>query len=168
MKCRMCGRNPATTHIKTLVNGAVGEYSLCAECARRLGYRNLFADLSRGLELLGMQENVRPQTAEQCVCGATFQDIVRTGKVGCAECYRTFYHQLIPVIRKLHGETVHRGKTPGGALPQMRQQKELMAQKKELLQRAIELENFEEAAVLRDEIRQLEGGQKDGRQGKMV
>ena len=78
------------------------------------------------------------------------------------------YHQLIPVIRKLHGETVHRGKTPGGALPQMRQQKELMAQKKELLQRAIELENFEEAAVLRDEIRQLEGGQKDGRQGKMV
>ena len=37
-----------------------------------------------------MQENVRPQTAEQCVCGATFQDIVRTGKVGCAECYRTF------------------------------------------------------------------------------
>ena len=53
MKCQMCGRNPATTHIKTLVNGAVGEYSLCAECARRLGYRNLFADLSRGLELLG-------------------------------------------------------------------------------------------------------------------
>ena len=142
MKCQMCGRNPATTHIKTLVNGAVGEYSLCAECARRLGYRNLFA--------------------------ATFQDIVRTGRVGCAECYRTFYHQLLPVIRKLHGETVHRGKTPGGALPQMLQQKELAAQKKELLQRAIELENFEEAAVLRDEIRQLEGGQKDGSKGKMV
>ena len=72
------------------------------------------------------------------------------------------------MIRKLHGETVHRGKTPGGALPQMLQQKELAAQKKELLQRAIELENFEEAAVLRDEIRQLEGGQKDGSKGKMV
>nr|WP_256557004.1 UvrB/UvrC motif-containing protein [Hydrogeniiclostridium mannosilyticum] len=50
----------------------------------------------------------------------------------------------------------------------MLQQKELAAQKKELLQRAIELENFEEAAVLRDEIRQLEGGQKDGSKGKMV
>lgn len=168
MKCQLCGRNPATTHIKTLVNGAVGEYSLCAECARRLGYRNFFADLSRGLELLGMQENSRAQAAERCSCGATFQDIVRTGQVGCAQCYQTFYHQLLPVICKLHGESVHRGKRPGGALPQMVQKKELVAQKKELLQRAIELENFEEAAVLRDEIRQLEGEQKGGKENEMV
>ena len=38
MLCKNCGKNPATTHIKTIVNGKLTEYDLCSECAREMGY----------------------------------------------------------------------------------------------------------------------------------
>ena len=42
MMCQNCGKNPATTHIKTIVNGKLAEYDLCSECARAKGYKSFF------------------------------------------------------------------------------------------------------------------------------
>lgn len=91
------------------------------------------------------------------VCGASFDDIVRNGRVGCAECYHTFSEQLAPMIQRIHGEAVHCGKTPGANLPQPRQSSQLVV-KRRALQEAISTQNFEYAAALRDQIKALEEG----------
>ena len=61
MICQACGKRNATTHVKTVVNGDLCEYSLCGECARKLGYGNLFAEFGRGLNLLGVQDVYKRQ-----------------------------------------------------------------------------------------------------------
>ena len=185
MMCQACGKHPAVTHVKTITNGELSEFSLCAECARRLGYGNLFAEgmarairkmgydkysesiyhgrysqvLGRGLGILELETEAQ----ERCRCGATWKEIVRTGRVGCPECYHTFYDRLVPVVQRIHGSVRHRGKVPGGNLPSPAApaEKGLLLVKRRQLKEAIDAEKFEDAAVLRDEIRALEGSKDD-------
>lgn len=122
MICQCCGRNPASTYIKTISNGKLTEYALCAECAQQLGYGNLFTGLGYHLSDIVHEFFEEEQDEEdlRCkCCGMSFSDIVRSGRVGCAECYHTFHDRLLPVIRQIHGSDVHRGKVPGGSLPQV-------------------------------------------------
>lgn len=103
---------------------------------------------------------------DQCPkCGLTFQQFRKTGRFGCAECYRTFDQYLNPVLRKVHsGNTVHNGKVPkriAGSL-HVRRKLELMQQE---LKQLIEQEEFEKAAEVRDQIRALEHEQSQQREG---
>ncbi|TQI65988.1 UvrB/UvrC motif-containing protein [Clostridium sp. KNHs216] len=160
MLCDSCGKNPVTTHIKTIINGELTEYSLCAECAQRLGYGNLLTGLGcdYGSLLGGFFGGAELDDPVRCkCCGATFDDIMRSGQVGCAQCYHTFYDRLIPLIQRIHGNTKHRGKVPGGGALQSRPQEQLSLMRRELRE-AIDAENFEHAASLRDRIKELEGG----------
>ncbi len=162
MICESCGKNPATTHVKTIINGELTEYSLCAQCAQKLGYGNLLTGLGRNFSSLlgGFFGEMEPDEKEvvRCKgCGSSFEDIARSGKVGCAECYHTFYNRLIPIIQRIHGKTRHRGKVPGNDLPQPKPQSQLSLMRRELRE-AIDTENFERAATLRDRIRELEEG----------
>lgn len=159
MLCEYCGRNPAVLRVNTIANGEPAEYSLCAECARKLGYGNLLIVLGAGMD--GVLDKIFPGEGEgtgtlRCkCCGASLGDIVRSGKVGCAECYRTFSEQLTPLIRRIHGSAVHRGKAAGGGLPQVMPKGQLSVMHRRLRE-AIENENFEQAAAIRDRIRRLE------------
>lgn len=89
------------------------------------------------------------------VCGASFDDITRSGKVGCAECYRTFYENLAPMLQRLHGGATHCGKVPGYSLAPSRPAGQLSVMRR-ALREAIDTQNFEYAATLRDQIRMLE------------
>lgn len=89
-------------------------------------------------------------------CGVSLTVVARTGRVGCAHCYEHFTRALSPYIRRIHGPTVHTGAIPGSAGPELRK-KRRAAELKTELQRAIEAQDFERCAVLRDEIRELEG-----------
>lgn len=162
MLCESCGKNPSVIQVKTIVNGRPVAYALCAECARELGYANLLFVLGIGsdngfTELFAEQEDDR--TVQRCsCCGATFHDILRSGKVGCSQCYRLFANQLTPYIQKIHGNVSHRGKSVGeGNLPQVMPQAQLSVMHRELKE-AIQSENFEKAAVLRDQIHKMEEG----------
>lgn len=159
MMCESCGRNPATTYVKAIINGELTEYSLCAECAHKLGYGNLMTGLGRNFgSLLGefFREPEQDEDVVRCTCcGSTFDDIARSGKVGCSQCYRLFANRLNPLIQRIHGNTKHRGKVPGGDLPLPKPQSELSVMRRELRE-AINTENFEQAAALRDSIRELE------------
>lgn len=122
MLCQCCGKNPATTYLKTVSGGKLTEYALCPECALQIGCGNFFAGL--GYRIDGIAGELFGDDAEgderRCACcGSSFSDIVRSGRVGCTECYRTFYDRLLPVIRQIHGSDIHRGKRPGGSLPQV-------------------------------------------------
>lgn len=126
-----------------------------------MGYGNLMTDLGRDFSsLLGgffRDGDEEESDVLRCAgCGATFESIARSGKVGCAQCYQTFSGRLLPLIQQIHGNTRHRGKVPGGDLPQPRQQSQLAVMRRELRD-AIDTENFEQAAELRDCIRLLEG-----------
>ena len=172
MLCQNCGKREATTHIKRVVNGETSESHLCAECAASLGYADVFSGfgLSFG-DLLGgfLGEAPAPQNqltaGGRCKkCGSSWNDIVRAGKVGCADCYRTFYDRLQPTLQRIHGRIRHTGKASGSAgthAPvQEKTAEELRDEKIEALRRqmdeAVAEQNFEQAAKLRDEIRGLE------------
>lgn len=166
MLCKNCGLRPTTTHIKRIVNGRAEEYHLCSECAKKL---NISAydpfDLSDlwgsffGDRLPGVAENQK-----QCKsCGATFAEIARKGKLGCPDCYDEFYNELLPSLRKMHGKTRHVGKVPNCADNETKASYMLTDLKKKL-DEAVESENYELAAKLRDEIKSIESmnEKKDG------
>mgnify|MGYP001165570339 CR=1 FL=1 len=165
MLCQSCHKKQATTHIKTIVNGELTQYALCPECAQKLGYGSLFGGFGEGLSsflgsFFGMPQSAAaerlPEETRCPGCGASFSDIVRTGRVGCAKCYETFYNRLAPSIQRIHGNTTHTGKVPAGASPERRLQNDLEKARRELKE-AIEEQRFEEAARLRDRIREMEG-----------
>lgn len=187
MMCQNCGKNPATTHVKRTVNGKTAEWHLCAECAAKQGLENMFGGL--GFELGDFWGSLfaEPSTREmadtlRCPgCGRRFQDIAQSGKVGCAQCYTTFYDRLLPSIQRIHGKTKHSGKVPASvpdtkaaavpavpavgavssapeepAVPSPEQElKKLRAQ----LETCIQQQQYEQCAVLRDRIRELENGE---------
>ncbi len=168
MICQACGKKTATTHIKTIVNGRLTQYYVCEDCAREKGYGNLFDtwDLGFGTMLGGLiGKNHEEDPVLRCKkCGASFSEIAKTGNLGCEECYKTFRRQLLPLIQRIHGTVRHKGKRPGGSALRIadpnRQivpvQRSSLEEKKRLLQKAIEAQEFEKAAVLRDEIKEME------------
>ncbi|HRT82669.1 MAG TPA: UvrB/UvrC motif-containing protein, partial [Oscillospiraceae bacterium] len=88
-------------------------------------------------------------------CGSSFEDIAKSGKIGCAECYNTFYEKLLPTRQRIHGRIRHSGKVSEAACEENKKQSELEKLRCRL-NAAVEEQNYEEAAVLRDKIRELE------------
>ena len=164
MLCQNCGKNEATTHIKRIVNGDMTETHLCQGCAEHLGYDNMFSGFGFSLDeffsgILGENLSLASSSHEEkCPkCGSTFSDIAKNGKLGCADCYRKFYDRLLPSLQRIHGKIKHTGKhamitRPSEAQPKINP----VAKLKEDLQKAIEEQNFEQAAVLRDRIKEME------------
>ena len=167
MKCQKCGANNANTHVKTIINGEFKEYDLCSECAHKMGYTNVLADMDNEFSnLLGsFFGNVLPARtqATRCeFCGSTYSEIAKTGQVGCANCYKLFADQLYPSIRRIHGNTTHCGKNSGRAAaaekkPAEMTKEEKLADMKKQLDAAVKEQNFELAAELRDKIKETEG-----------
>ena len=172
MLCQNCGKREATTHIKRVINGETSESHLCAECASSLGYGDVFGGFGMSLgDLLGgfLSETpasaALPGTQKRCEkCGSAWRDIVRDSKVGCANCYRVFYDQLLPSLQRIHGKIRHTGKVSGsvGQHPPIAQKspQELREERMEALKRemeeAVSTQDFERAAKLRDEIKALQ------------
>lgn len=168
MLCQNCGKNEATTHIKQVVNGDTAEQHLCADCAQQLGYGNMFsgfglslADMFGGFFGESAQSKGVPAPQERCQkCGSSFHDIVRDGRVGCADCYRTFYDRLKPSLQRIHGKVTHNGKvkqhSAQQAKPAVLDEVDTLAQYRQEMQEAIQVQDFERAAELRDKIKQLE------------
>ncbi len=166
MLCKNCGKRQASTHVKKTVNGVTEEYHLCKECAIKLGISGINPfDLSDLWGTLFGENNQKSISSEKkCpTCNNSFSQIAKSGKMGCPDCYTTFYEALLPSLNKIHGKAVHTGKVPAHA--DKRAKAEYMLRKmKEDLKTSIEKEDFESAAKLRDDIRALEneiGGEVD-------
>ena len=164
MLCQSCGKNQANTHIKRVINGELTEYMLCEKCAAKLGYSNIFENFGFGFDfdnLLGSffannEPQLMPMGNKRCdFCGSSFEDISNTGKVGCAKCYDTFFDQLMPSIKRIHGNTKHAGKfgsKSGGKESALKSKIQALNEKMKV---AISEQNFEEAAKIRDELKNL-------------
>lgn len=160
MLCNRCGKNPASVHVQTIINGVKTEYDLCDACAHEEGYISMFHPFTSGAGnfvsafLEGMPWTGTVSKPEQCpVCGWSYDEFARTGFVGCQSCYEKFGKRMEGVLRRIHGATRHVGKTPGWRKPTG--DTKLDALKAEL-EEAIRKEEYERAAVLRDQIKELE------------
>lgn len=163
MLCQNCGNNEATTHIKRIVNGEATELHLCTSCAEHLGYADLFSGF--GFNISSILNSFFPdhslllsdKTELTCpTCGFTFEDVVRTGMMGCADCYNTFYDKLKPSLSRIHGRAAYAGKVSASSGAEDTVKDRVRDLNKEM-QAAVRAENFERAAQLRDEIHELKG-----------
>ncbi|MGH7701772.1 MAG: UvrB/UvrC motif-containing protein [Gemmatimonadales bacterium] len=158
MQCSQCGEREAVVHLTQIANDQVVTLHLCERCAAEKGVESS-ASLSKSpiggfLASLGPGLAEQPGEAVPCPrCGGTLANFRDTGRLGCPECYRAFEGSLRELLRRLHGSTRHLGEryaAPGGGpddgLPS---EFEL----REQLRLAIETENFELAAELRDRLR---------------
>ena len=167
MKCQKCGANNANTHVKPIINGEFKEYDLCSDCAKKMGYTNVFSDMEDEFSnfLGSFFGNVLPARtqATRCeFCGTTYPEIAKTGHVGCAKCYDVFADELYPSIRRIHGNTTHCGKNSKRAenakaeKPVEQTKEDKIKALKAELDKAVKEQNFEHAAELRDKIKEME------------
>jgi len=162
MLCEKCHQKQATVHMQQVVNGIKKEIHMCQDCSIQMDAPISIEALLNGLlgSFLTVAADKQKQSAvhyEPCPsCGMTYDGFKSGGgKLGCAECYRVFSRELEAILKSVQASTKHEGKYPqksGRALFQRREAVRL----RELMRTAIEGENFEEAARLRDEIRILE------------
>jgi len=169
MNCQQCGQREAVVHLTQILNNEVSTVHLCERCAAERGIES-GAELEQSplgslLATVGKEVGAGLPEAEttglghlRCeACGATLQDFRDVGRLGCGECYTTFARPLRELLRRVHGSTQHLGKRyvePGE--PATGDSEALVRQLREQLQRAVESENFERAAQVRDQLRTLE------------
>ena len=163
MKCSKCNNNEATVFYREVINGKETKYALCAECAAK-AEKGIMESLYEPFEssLLGSLFTGKytkvPKTEEKkcTLCGATFRGLCENGKAGCPECYRVFSKEFGPTLSRLHGSAVHRGRAPGKYREKREAETKLLTLENKLKE-AISEERYEDAASLRDEIRELRG-----------
>lgn len=162
MLCQHCNEREARVQLSITESGQIRELYLCEPCAKKAqGVTFIFkpAIVPEFLQaLFGVNLSTKEQLSEKTCqkCGMTFSKITQAGKLGCSMCYETFEEQLEPLLRRVHGGGQNVGKVParrGVAIKSRMEQKKL----KEKLQELIQQEAFEEAVVIRDQLRQLEG-----------
>jgi protein arginine kinase activator len=162
--CDECHQRPATVHVTRIVNGDKTELNLCEPCALEKGELPFMWEPQFSIHhfLAGLLEGAPPQVGQEAragrcpACGLSYAEFGRTGLLGCPQCYEAFRPQLEPLLRRIHGASRHVGKAPrrgAGALVKEREVERLRRE----LQDAVQREDFERAARLRDRIRDLEG-----------
>ncbi len=132
---------------------------LCEECASQKGVNDptgfSLADLLLGLGASQEMEQATGGAELKCPsCGFTQADFKKAGRLGCAECYETFAEGLEGLLKTMHKGTKHTGKTPQN-MQQSRALTERLKLLQEQLEKAVAEEDFELAAVKRDEIKMM-------------
>ncbi len=161
MQCDICHKKKATVHLTEIVDEQMTELHLCEECAReksvQMEQQFGLADLLAGLTDFSKQNKSVEKVKLVCSkCGLSYEDFRKFGRLGCSGCYPSFRDHLGVLLKRIHGSNRHLGKAP--VKMSKATQKAVYSAKdlKEQLKKAIDMEQFEEAAKIRDKIRELE------------
>ncbi len=177
MLCQNCGKNEANIRYTQIINGVKKEIALCSSCAKKLGMENLEMPISFN-SFLGdffndyAETEFLPmlQTNElKCkTCGMTYNDFIDTGMFGCSDCYDVFSSPIDSLLKNLHGTAKHIGRGPNGKAEKIKveenkkedsNKQDQNENKKERLEKelekAIKEERYEDAAKIRDEIKEM-------------
>ncbi|QDU56007.1 UvrB/UvrC motif-containing protein [Aeoliella mucimassa] len=166
MKCQKCDKK-ATFHITDLVDGEPSEVHLCEDCAQAFlapPADDDASDVMPAMAGLLAQQLAVGETAEELarldkqacpVCGITFREFRKQGRLGCPHDYVCFADELEPLLLNIHDEIHHVGKVPKGYGANAEQQTQLIRLRREMKE-AVAREDYEEASKLRDEIRAIE------------
>ncbi|MBU1356673.1 MAG: UvrB/UvrC motif-containing protein [Candidatus Edwardsbacteria bacterium] len=164
MICDLCKKNEAVMHYTEVRDSRNTEYNLCRECAELKGLaKSLNLALSSlGDMLAGMIRDISTEqdddNAAQCPkCGLALTDFKKLGRLGCPGCYQVFNASLKPLVRQIHGINDHLGKAaPTSDDIKAAPSENRMERLRQELQAAVLKEEYEKAADLRDQIRELE------------
>ncbi len=169
MLCQDCKKREAQVHLTQIINNEKIALSLCKECASARGFHSPLenipfplAEILSGLaHAAGPSGKPEPMPSIVCPnCHLTFEEFTRQGRFGCGECYRAFRPKLESIMRKIHGASLHRGRAPETTttiaditdrpIP-VKEEERLEAE----LRKAIEAEDFERAAEIRDKLKSI-------------
>ncbi|EKD27585.1 MAG: UvrB/UvrC protein [uncultured bacterium] len=159
MKCIVCEEKEAVIHYAEVINGQIKKLDLCEDCAIKKGLGTQLS-FSMGDMLGAMSETTEKDVSEKSVsvscskCSMTIEEFRKVGRLGCDKCYEAFEETLNSMLEQIHRSTHHKGKIPGHMISEDCKKENLIKLEQEL-QVAIESENFEKAAFLRDEIRKI-------------
>jgi len=166
MLCQDCNKAESSVHLTQIVNNKKVVLNLCKDCAETRGFHSPFENMPFPLAefvsgMVGSTKKTTVKGAKKAAkrsacpsCKMTFDDFAKAGRLGCSQCYTTFKSDLTDLLRKIHGSCDHRGKVPTGTTDVMKPIREERTLREDL-KRAIEQEDFEKAADLRDRIREL-------------
>ncbi|GAB6099814.1 UvrB/UvrC motif-containing protein [Halanaerocella petrolearia] len=164
MLCQECQEQEARIHVTKIINGEKRELYLCQECAEETEEFDLSFDFSFDNLLTGLLNdklNSQPKidiskTDFECsVCGQSYTEFARSGRLGCSSCYDSFQNKLDKILRRIHSSTKHSGKIPKRAGERVRVRRKIKELKQEM-DEVVDREEFERAAEIRDEIQELE------------
>lgn len=169
MQCDVCGKKTATVHLTEIIDDQMNELHLCEDCARaksaqmesQFGLADLLAGLSEFQKPAEEKEAIAAKCSE---CALTYKDFKKLGRLGCGQCYTAFRKYLGPLLKKIHGSNIHYGKSPLKA-GETEKKKIDVQELRVLLADAIAKEQYEEAARIRDQIRQLQENPPEEQQG---
>ncbi len=166
MLCELCNKNGATVHYTEIINNETAEMHLCEDCAREKGAlikpQFPLADLLAGLADFQVPSTVEKGRSWKCLrCGLTYTGFRKSGRLGCGQCYYTFKDGLTSLLKRVHGSSEHVGKVPALAGREAGVSHVLRGLR-ERLHQAIQKEEFEEAATLRDRIKEMEKQERRG------
>lgn len=177
MLCENCKKREANVRYSENINGVKKEMHLCEECSRKLGitsqidfsipsldipslFGSFLEDFNRP-EYIPLINEIKELTCDSC--GSTFEDIVKTGKYGCANCYDVFEDRMDPILKKLQGANRHNGRLGKISNNKIKFEETSNENKKDnkleelqkQLKQAIKEERYEDAAKIRDEIKKM-------------
>jgi protein arginine kinase activator len=173
MICEFCNNNEASIHLVKIINNCMEKLNLCAECVKNFSFTpedDFFSDLNDLISKVfeidikiidksiagKLFSKIDSSDNKKCsYCGIDLNTIKAIGKVGCAKCYNEFRDSLYPLIKSIHGNIEHKGKAPSVSSDDIKLEKEIRDLKFKLKEE-ITVENFEEAAKLRDTIKRLQ------------
>ncbi len=161
MTCENCGAPDAKVHLTQIIKSEMSTHHLCEKCAAAKG---LDTTPEVSLPLMDVFSKIVPEVTEDpswgteacSFCGLTHKDFKRTGRLGCAHCYETFKRQLPAMLQRVHGSARHVGKVYLPPDPTASETERRLEGLRRMLERAVQSEEFERAAQLRDQIRELE------------
>ncbi len=179
MLCEKCKKNFATVHYRYNDNGNVTEIHLCSECAKSEEFlfdsgfsadKNIFGEYP-GKTIMSSLFNYagsgkyKVQNIKICPgCGLTENELKANGKLGCEKCYSVFLDMIGVMLEKMHMSSEYKGKIPEKA-DRIASIGNKIEKLKEEMQNAVERQEYEEAAKIRDAIKSLEIVYKDNKAG---
>jgi protein arginine kinase activator len=166
--CEGC-KKPATVHLTEISNGQKVEKHYCDACPKLNGEgvsskgHTPINELLTNFVLAHQTGAVKEGTAVCESCGLTWADFKQSGLLGCENDYTVFEKELTPIIQRAHeGATHHLGKVPtrraAGSISTNNKKRNLLAKLRKELAIAVEKEDYERAAALRDQIRAADAG----------
>ncbi len=161
MLCDNCQERDAVVHLTRIVDNAVTQLHLCEKCAAAKGVETTLAvpqhPLGDILQAVQQQASATSEDAAACsFCGATARDFRATGRLGCPHCYDAMEKSLRELLRRLHGSSRHVGQRYDAPVAHVAEKADSVHDLRDRLQRAVDAEQFELAAALRDRLRVIE------------
>lgn len=162
MQCQKCKKKQATVHMTEIMGEKKEEIHLCEECAQEHGLtmkgQVSLSDFLTGLIKAPITQEMSRLAKLQCPsCGISYLEFQSKGRFGCPKDYEVFAKLVEPLLDKVHGAVEHAGKFPVKSAEGDSKGLQLTALRR-MLKSAVDDENYEEAAAIRDQIRKLEGG----------